>query len=419
SNTRIKYLFNSIYNPKTEKGLLAKFKRAKPQTDIIQRCLKEAQAAADRFFDAMAEKFGNINDIKRIKTKTIVCNYLNEPVKGLSEALKGLMDYVNKEEDEILVKAYARRCDNLKTSLSFILNLKKENYVYWVEVAARRRGIRYSLFASPIEIAEELDKRLFGVIKPVVLTSATLSTNNDFTFLEKRLGVKDCARSLLGSPFNYKENVLLYLPKKIADPNDDFNAFQRQAAGHIKEIIDILRGRTFILFTNYRMLNFINDELRSSYEDVNFLRQGDKPRYELLDEFKKNPGSVLLGTNTFWQGVDIPGRALECVIITKLPFSVPDDPITEARMELIESRDGNPFVEYQVPQAIMMFKQGFGRLIRTKTDRGMVAVLDPRITTRHYGKSFLAALPECKRTHDIDAVKSFFKNSPLFPDSVV
>jgi ATP-dependent DNA helicase DinG len=157
------------------------------------------------------------------------------------------------------------------------------------------------------------------------------------------------------------------------------------------------------------MLNFISGELKAGYKDIIFLRQGERPRYMLLEEFKESSNAVLLGTNSFWQGVDVPGRALECVIITKLPFSVPDDPITEARTELIESRNGNPFVEFQIPQAIMMFKQGFGRLIRTKTDRGIVVVLDPRITTRYYGKSFLTALPKCKHASDIGAVKSFFK----------
>jgi len=409
SNTQMKYLFDSIYNPKTEKGLLAKFKRAKHQIDVIHHRLEEARTAAVKFFDAMAEKFGNKNDVKRIRTKGLIYNYLDEPLKGLSYALKGLMDYVDRKEDELLIKSYAKRCDSIRAALLLILNLEKEDYVYWVEVSARRRGIRYSLFASPIEISEELDKQLFSVIKPIVLTSATLSTNNDFTFIKKRLGIKECKEVLLDSPFNYKENVLLYLPKKIIDPGDDFKLFQRQALEHIKEILDIMKGRTFILFTNYKMLDFITIELKAGYKDIIFLRQGERPRYTLLEEFKKNSNAVLLGTNSFWQGVDVPGRALECVIITKLPFSVPDDPITEARMEIIESRNGNSFTEYQIPQAIMMFKQGFGRLIRTKTDRGIVAVLDPRIMTRYYGKSFLAALPKCIHASDIDEVKNFFK----------
>lgn len=216
---------------------------------------------------------------------------------------------------------------------------------------------------------------------------------------------------LLGSPFDYEQNVLLYLPKRIEDPSDKFEIFQGQALEYIKKIIDIMKGRIFILFTSYKMLNAIFKDLILSYRNINLLRQGDRPRYELLKNFKKIENSVLLGTTTFWQGVDVPGKSLECVIITKLPFSVPDDPITEARMELIEFRGGNPFIEYQVPQAIMMFKQGFGRLIRTKSDRGIVAVLDPRIRTRFYGRSFISALPKCRHTSDINGIDSFFKES--------
>jgi ATP-dependent DNA helicase DinG len=311
-----------------------------------------------------------------------------------------------------LVRSYVKKCISLKASLSFILTLADDDYVYWVEVFEKRGGVKYSLFAAPIEIAEELNKQLFDKIKPIILTSATLSTNNNFDFIRSRLGIKECVELLLGSPFNYKENVLLYLVKKIADPSDDFEIFQRQALIHIRELIDIMQGRTFILFTSYKMLKTIYDELKLNYKSINLLKQGDRPRYELLGHFKRNMNSVLLGTNTFWQGVDVPGKALECVVITKLPFSVPDDPITEARMELIESRNGNPFLEYQVPQAIMMFKQGFGRLIRTKSDRGIVAVLDPRVTTRTYGKSFLNVLPKCRYTSDINDVKNFFNVTP-------
>ncbi len=409
SSAQIRYLFDSIYNPKTEKGLLAQFKDAKHQRDIIEHSLKDAETAATQFFDEMAKKFGNKNDVKRIRAKDIIYNYLEEPLKNLSDELKGLIDYVKTLEEELIVKAHAKRCDSIRASLAFILDLEKEDYVYWAEVALRRRGVRYSLFACPIETAEELNKQLFSTIRPVVLTSATLSTNNDFTFIKDRLGVKDSLEVLLDSPFNYKDNVLLYLPKKIIDPAGNLKVFQAQVLEHVKKILDVMHGRTFILFTNYGMLNFVASELISSYKDINFLRQGDKPRYMLLEEFKNNPNSVLLGTNSFWQGIDVPGRALECVIITKLPFSVPDDPVTEARMELIEARGGNSFVEYQVPQAVMMFKQGFGRLIRTKTDRGIVAVLDPRIMTKRYGKSFLKALPACRHTDDINEVINFFK----------
>ncbi len=409
SNTKIKYLFDSIFNPKTQKGLLAKFRNlsSKIIKDIEKRLL-ETKQASDQFFHEINKIFGSESNSRRIRTKNIIFNFLEEPLKHLSGSLSELLDRIKNEEDAILVTSYLKRINKTTISLSFILNHDRDDYVYWIEISKKRRGIRYSLFAAPIEIAEELDKQLFSQIKPIILTSATLATKNDFKFIKKRLGIKDCDEQLLDSPFDYGKNVLLYLAKKIEDPNDKFEKFQMQVLEHIEKIIDIMKGRIFILFTSYRMLNTIFNKLMSNYADINLLKQGDKPRYELLKNFKQNTNSVLLGTSTFWQGVDVPGKSLECVIITKLPFAVPDDPITEARLELIESRGGKPFPEYQVPQAIMMFKQGFGRLVRTKSDRGVVAVLDPRINTKGYGKSFIRALPKCRCISDIDEINNFF-----------
>ena len=408
SNTKIKYLFDSIYNPKTNRGLLTKFKNLNRRTiNSIKEYLAESEQASRIFFQEISQIFGAENDSKRIRTKSIVFNYMEEPLKHLADSLSELLDYIKDEEDEALIKSYSKRCVDISKAMSFILNQTKDDYVYWIEVSKRKRAVKYSLFAAPIEIADELDKQLFSKIKPIILTSATLSTNNDFGFIKKHLGIKECDELLLGSPFNYEKNVLLYLPKKIEDPNHKFEVFQEQVLEHIKKIIDIMRGRIFILFTSYKMLNVIFNDLISIYKDINLLKQGDKPRYELLANFKENKNSVLLGTTTFWQGIDVPGKSLECVIITKLPFSVPDDPITEAKMELIESRNGNPFIEYQVPQAIMMFKQGCGRLIRNKSDRGIVGILDPRIKTRYYGRSFINALPKCKHTSDVNEVKDF------------
>jgi len=410
SNAKIKYLFDSIYNPKTHKGLLSKFKDLNRRTiKNIKNHLIESEQAFLGFFQDIGQIFGAENDSKRIRSKGIVFNYLEEPLKHLADSLSELLDYVKDEEDEVLIKSYSKKCVDISKAMSFILNHTKDDYVYWIEISKRKRAVKYSLFAAPIEIAEELDKQLFSKIKPIILTSATLSVNNDFKFIKKSLGIKDCDELLLGSPFNYGKNVLLYLPKKIEDPNQKFEAFQKQVLEHIKKIIDIMRGRIFVLFTSYKMLNVIFNDLILSYKDINLLRQGDKPRYELLANFKKNKNSVLLGTTTFWQGIDVPGKALECVIITKLPFSVPDDPVTEAKMELMESRNENPFIEYQVPQAIMMFKQGCGRLIRNKSDRGIVGILDPRIKTRYYGKSFINALPKCRHTFDVNEIKDFLE----------
>lgn len=410
SNTRIRYLLNSIYNPKTHKGLLTKFMSLNTRTiENIERYLAESREASAKFFQEIGALFGRENDSRRIRTKNIIFNYLEEPLKRLAGFLSELLDYVEDEEVRVLIKSHLKRCIGVTLASSFILNHDRGDYVYWIEISKRRKGVKYSLFAAPIEIAEELRKQLFSKIKPIILTSATLSTNNNFEFIKGRLGIKDSDELLLDSPFDYEQNVLLYLPKKIEDPNEKFEIFQSQVLEYIKEIIEIMKGRIFILFTSYKMLNAIFEGLFLSYRDINLLRQGEKPRYELLTDFKENENSVLLGTTTFWQGVDVPGKSLECVIITKLPFMVPDDPITEARTELIESRGRNPFMEYQVPQAITLFKQGFGRLIRTKSDRGVVAILDPRIRTRYYGRSFISALPKCQHTFDIGEINNFFQ----------
>ena len=408
-NTKIKYLFDSIYNPKTQKGLLVKFRSFSGKTagDIEKRLL-EARQASDQFFQEINRIFGSESDSKRIRTKNIIFNFLEEPLKHLSGSLAELKGGIKNEEDAVLITSYSKMINKTRASLSFILNHAHDDYVYWIDIFKKRWGTRYSLFAAPIEIAGELEKQLFSQIKPIILTSATLAAKNDFKFIKKRLGIKDCDEQLLDSPFNYSQNVLLYLAKKIEDPGDKFEIFQTQVLEQIKKIIDIMRGRIFILFTSYRMLNTIFYKLMPNYADINLLKQGDKPRYELLKDFKRSENSVLLGTSTFWQGVDVPGKSLECVIITKLPFAVPDDPITEARLELIESRGGRPFPEYQVPQAIMMFKQGFGRLVRTNSDRGVVAVLDPRINTKGYGKSFIRALPKCRCISDIGEINDFF-----------
>jgi len=409
SNSRVKYLFDSLYNSNTKRGLLPKLRSLNRKTaEKIEKNLILAKQASDRFFHEIGDIFGAESVSKRIRTKNVVFNHLEEPLKRLNSSIADLLDFVKNDEDEKLIKSYLKNCAYLSASINFILNHERNDYVYWVEVSARKRGIKYSLFASPIEIAEELDKQLFSKIKPIVLTSATLSVNGRFDFIKSRLGVKDARELLIGSPFNYKQNVLLYFPKEMEDPSDEPELFQQHALEHIKKIIDIMKGRIFVLFTNYRMLNAVYQDLGSAYAGINLLRQGDRPRYILLEDFKNNQNSVLLGTNTFWQGIDVPGKPLECVIITKLPFSVPDNPVTEARIELIQSRNKNPFMEYQVPQAIMMFKQGFGRLIRTTKDRGIVAILDPRIRTRSYGKSFLSSLPECRHTFDIIEVDNFF-----------
>jgi len=233
----------------------------------------------------------------------------------------------------------------------------------------------------------------------------------NFTFIKNRLGLSKCNELILESPFDYRKNALLYTPKKITDPNVDYVAYNQDVADNIVEIYKILGGRIFALFTSYDSMNRVASKIQNTQNEINILKQGDLPRYVLLDVFKKNRDSILFGTLTFWQGVDVPGDALECVIITRLPFSVPTDPINFSRMQKIEEEGRNPFFEYLVPRALITFKQGFGRLIRSATDRGIVAILDPRLTKKNYGKEFLKALPECSKTSKISDIQDFLSKT--------
>ncbi|KJJ83489.1 helicase [Candidatus Omnitrophus magneticus] len=411
SNTAIDFLFNSIYNERTNKGFLPKFENlSAPLTADIKMILKETRSANKNFWGEIEKLFGTTSDTKRIYGKNIVSDSLTKPLSSLVDSLGELLNFVQTEDGKMMVEFFMGKCKVSTLSLSFILKQDKEDYVYWLEIVNRRGMPKYSLMSSPIEVAKALEEKLFNQIKPCVLTSATLSLGGKFDFLRDRLGIKDALECRVESPFDYKKNVLLYFPKGISDPASDYNLFEEEVAVKIKEILEIMMGRTFILFTSYKMLNSVYEKLAEKYYGkLNLLKQGDMPRYELLKSFTENKHSVLLGNATFWQGIDVPGRALECVIITKLPFTVPTEPLIEARTELIKKRGKDPFTEYVLPEAVTMFKQGFGRLIRSKNDKGIVAVLDPRIRTKYYGRIFLNAIPSCAHTHDLAAFKNFLE----------
>ena len=272
------------------------------------------------------------------------------------------------------------------------------------------RRSKLCLVRCPINVAEELKIRVFDKIKVVVLTSATLTTNKSFSYIRKRIGLDDGRELLLSSPFDYSSQAIIYIPPQMPEPWEESHLYFSKVVEEAKKILRITEGSTFILFTSFQMLNQVYEELKRDLDGFNILRQGDMPRYQLLENFKRKRGSVLLGTNTFWQGVDVPGEALRCVIIAKLPFAVPSDPVIEAKIEFLRSKGENPFLSYQVPQAIILLKQGFGRLIRSKEDKGVVAILDPRLRTRYYGRLFLNSLPQCRMTSSLAEVEEFMKN---------
>ncbi len=250
-----------------------------------------------------------------------------------------------------------------------------------------------------------LEEKLFDALDTVILTSATLAVGGTFEFTEKRLGIRAARPLIVPSHFDYAKQALLYVPQHMPDPRSP--AFPRAAGEEITRILQHSRGRAFVLFTSYHQMRMVYD--RVSLEiDYPTLMQGTGPRSALLDEFRSTPHSVLFATSSFWQGVDVQGEQLSCVIIDKLPFAVPSDPVVEARIERIREQDGNPFYDYQIPQAALALKQGFGRLIRSKTDRGVLVLLDNRITKQRYGQVFFDSLPPYSFTTELSAVEKFF-----------
>jgi len=326
-----------------------------------------------------------------------VPDILSEPLLKLKDALLELM--VETHEEELEVKAFAARAQTLAAAVRINLEQSAEGFVYWAE----RENMRYRLVSSPIDVAEMLRENLFGKTGTVVLTSATLSAAGTFTYIKSRLGLDAPLELLLDSPFDFESQAMLY----IASGLDDQQAagYQERFDEELRAVLSITQGRTLVLFTSYSQLRKSAETLRRSMPDLDFLCQGEMPAYRLVEQFKDAPNTVLMGTASFWQGIDVPGNALQCVVIAKLPFAVPDDPIVEARMEILK----NPFFEYQVPQATLLFRQGFGRLIRNKTDKGAVAVLDSRIMTKSYGKWFLKSIPKCRISDERGELKKFFE----------
>jgi ATP-dependent DNA helicase DinG len=294
----------------------------------------------------------------------------------------------------------ARRSFEIRQELSFLFESNEKNYVYWFE--RRNKGV--FLAATPIDISQILREKLFEAFDTVILTSATLTVAGRFEFIRQRLGldhVKECA---LPPEFDFQQQALLYLPQKMPDVRDA--GFPGKAADEIVQLLELSQGRAFCLFTSYSQMNDLFERVRTRV-DFPLMLHGTAPRSVLLERFKNTPNAVLFATASFWQGVDVPGEQLSCVIVDRLPFAVPSDPIVAARVRALQEEGRNPFSEFQVPEAVLALKQGFGRLIRAKTDRGVLALLDTRIQRMPYGKIFLESLPQYRRTNDLEDVSRF------------
>jgi ATP-dependent DNA helicase DinG len=322
------------------------------------------------------------------------------PMVALTRGLSGLNTAGASALDEPELPLLAQRAAEYRNVLEEIFSAADSNHLVWYEKRARS----VILHSSPLDVAGPLQESLYKKVESVLFTSATLTTVGNFDYLRSRLGVQDALEAAYPSHFDFSAQSLLYIPRDLPSPGDA--SFPDALAPRILDILCRTRGRALVLFTSYNNLNKVFDFL-SGRLPYTIFRQGDAPRTALLQAFREDLHSVLLATGSFWEGVDVPGETLSCLIIDKLPFASPSEPIISARIEAIRERGGNPFIEYQVPSAIISLKQGLGRLIRKKTDRGILAILDVRILTSRYGSMFLSSLPRIPLTNEMSAISAF------------
>jgi ATP-dependent DNA helicase DinG len=396
SNHRITFLLNGLYNPRTHKGLLA-FTESDKAMDLIGRLTKESGSFFKRVRNWYESSKGETNGRC---FANFVDNNLSGHLNNLRAELAKLAKNAEDADEKFEIMRFADRCAALAEDIDCFLLQKAKEYVYWVEVDTERKTT-IRLKSAALNVGEDVKRCLFDRYDAVIMTSATLSSDavsqkGGFGFFAGRIGLEDFDALKLGSPFDYEKQVTIYIEKDLPDPNEP--DFVEAAIEALKKYILRTKGRAFVLFTSYEMLGEMAEKLYDwlAENDIELLQQGAGiDRTVLLKQFRDEGGSVLFGTDSFWQGVDVPGEALSNVIIVRLPFAVPDKPLIAGRLEQIRQQGGNPFYDYQLPSAILKFKQGFGRLVRTKSDRGIVVILDSRIVNKRYGQSFLDAIPKC------------------------